>query len=395
MTPLTVVKKISVPFNIKVWNSYKMLNDTMTSLKLCFWMVLLAPFALWGQQDLNLLSRLDRSIDESSGLIVLEGRIITHNDSGGEAALYELNESTGNVSRRVVISNSSNRDWEDIDLDEEYIYIGDFGNNNGTRRDLRIYRIAIADYLDSDDAASAVAIEFSYEDQTDFTSSPMSTNFDAEGLIAYGDFLYIFTKNWIDNRTNIYKLPKTPGRHSALRVDAIDSGGLVTGATYNSLSERIVLVGYDGFSPFLFEISNFSPDEFSSGTLKRSKLDVPPGSSFQVESIAFADSGRHLLTSEGNVLGYAALMETFLSTLSTGAVDLKDSILFPNPAGENLWIDVQPGVNRIEIYDYSGKLILDKKVEYASISLDELPEGHYLVRLYNDSGVTVRKLIRE
>ncbi len=367
----------------------------MSSLKIFVWMALLTPIAPWAQQDLNLLSRLDRSIDESSGLIVLEGRIITHNDSGGEAALYELNESTGNVSRRVAISNSSNRDWEDIDLDEEYIYIGDFGNNNGTRRDLRIYRVAIADYLDADDAASAVAIDFSYEDQTDFTSSPMSTNFDAEGLIAYGDFLYIFTKNWVDNRTNIYKLPKTPGSHSAIKVDGIDSGGLVTGATYNSLSERIVLVGYDGFSPFLFEVSNFSPDEFSKGTLKRSRLFVPAGSSFQVESVAFADSGRHLLTSEGNVLGYAALMETFLSTLSTGDVDLKDSILFPNPAGEKLWIDVQPGVNRIEIYDYSGKLIMDKKVEFDSISLDELPEGHYLVRLYNDSGVTVRKLIRE
>lgn len=367
----------------------------MTSLKTFSLVLSLASFSIWGQQDLNLLSRLDGSIDESSGLIFLDGRIITHNDSGGEAALYELNENTGDVSRKVAITNSTNRDWEDIDLDDQYIYIGDFGNNNGTRRDLKIYRVAIADYLDSDEVASAESIEFSYEDQADFSSSPMSTNFDAEGLIAYGDFLYIFTKNWLDNRTNVYKLPKTPGSHSALRVDQIDSGGLVTGATYNALSERIVLVGYDGFSPFLFEISNFAADEFSKGALRRSELNVPSGSSFQVESIGFAGTGRHLLTSEGNLLGYAALTDIFLSTLSTGEADLRDGILFPNPAGDNIWIDVQPGVSRIEIYDYSGKLVLEEKVESDAVSLDKLPEGHYLIRLYNDSGVTVRKLIRE
>jgi hypothetical protein len=145
----------------------------------------------------------------------------------------------------------------------------------------------------------------------------------------------------------------------------------------------------------MLEISGFIEDEFSNGTLTRSDLKVPSGASFQVESIAFADPTRHLLTSESNFLGYGALMDLVLSTLSTKELDLEESILYPNPARDNLWIDVQPGVHRIEIYDYSGKLILEKKVEFDSISLGELPEGHYLIRLYNDSGVMVRKLIRE
>ena len=142
---------------------------------------------------MNTLAKLDDVVNESSGLIYLDERIITHNDSGGEAALYEIDEDTGQVTRKVTIINASNRDWEDIDRDESFIYIGDFGNNNGTRRDLKIYKINQSDYLDADDQANAEVIEFSYEDQTDFTSSPMDTNFDAEGLISYGDFLYVFT----------------------------------------------------------------------------------------------------------------------------------------------------------------------------------------------------------
>lgn len=346
-------------------------------------------------QDLNTLSKLEATVDESSGLIYLNGKVITHNDSGGEAALYEINEGNGRVTRKVMIVDAANRDWEDIDLDDTHIYIGDFGNNNGTRKDLRIYKIEQTDYLDSNSQANAQAIDFSYEDQTDFTSSPMATNFDAEGLIAYGDFLYVFTKNWVDNRTNIYRLPKTPGTHVAVRIDELDSNGLITGAAYNSLADRIVLVGYSGFSPFMLEISDFSGEKFSNGSIIRYELNVPGGNSFQVEAIAFTDLRRHLLSCEANILGDAALMEIVLSTLSVDDLDLNESIIYPNPAKENLWINIQSGLNRIQIYDYSGKLVLEKNAEFDSISLDELPKGHYLIRLYNDSGATVRKLIRE
>lgn len=346
-------------------------------------------------QDLNLLSKLEKAVEETSGLIHLDGRVITHNDSGGEAALFELNQSTGRVIRTVAISNATNRDWEDVDLDESHIYIGDFGNNNGTRRDLKIYKIRQTDYLDADNQAAADVIEFSYEDQTDFTSSPMATNFDAEGLIAFGDFLYVFTKNWIDNRSHVYRIPKSPGTHVAERIDELDTGGLVTGAAYNSLANRVILVGYDGFSPFLIEIVNFSDGIFSNGTLTRSDLNVPAGISFQIEAVTFADQTRHILSCEGNVLGDPALMDIILSTLSASEFDRSESLIYPNPAREELWIEMESTLNRVEIYDYNGKLILEKKSEFDSISLDELPPGQYLIRLYNESGSTVKKLIRE
>ena len=60
-------------------------------------------------------------------------------------ALYELNVTNGNVSRTVTIQNAANVDWEDICTDDDYIYIGDFGNNSGNRTNLRIYKVLKSD----------------------------------------------------------------------------------------------------------------------------------------------------------------------------------------------------------------------------------------------------------
>lgn len=346
-------------------------------------------------QDLSTLATLDNSIEETSGLIYLDGRTLTHNDSGGGTLLFEVDELTGKITRQVAITNATNRDWEDIEQDGTYIYIGDFGNNNGTRKDLKIYRISKSDYLDGDDTAKAEIIEFSYQDQTNFTSANMNTNFDAEALIAYGDFLYIFTKNWIDNRTHIYRLPKEPGAHSAVRIDEFNSEGLVTGATYNSISDRVILVGYSGISPFLTQLSGFSNGKFSNGSINRTDLNVPGGISVQIEAVAFEDGTRHLLTSESNFLGDAGLMGISLSTLSVDDVSGLETLIYPNPVREKLWITVESPLKRVEIYDYSGRLVLEKKVDSDSVSLEELPKGNYVIRLYNESGETARKLIRE
>lgn len=54
-------------------------------------------------QTTNFLTVLPDEVMESSGLINLDDRIITHNDSGGEAALFEIDRTSGMVLRKVVI----------------------------------------------------------------------------------------------------------------------------------------------------------------------------------------------------------------------------------------------------------------------------------------------------
>jgi hypothetical protein len=174
--------------------------------------VTIFPLSFYGQK-ITLLTALADSLKETSGLIYLNQKLITHNDSDGRPALYEIDTISGNVIRSVAVRNATNIDWEDICYDGSYLYIGDFGND-GSRKDLKIYRLPISGYLTTgNDTVTADTIRFNYSDQIDFTSSPFSTNFDAEALISYGDSLYIFTKNWGDKWTNIYALPKTPGNY--------------------------------------------------------------------------------------------------------------------------------------------------------------------------------------
>ncbi|WP_240743145.1 hypothetical protein, partial [Ilyomonas limi] len=87
-------------------------------------------------------TNLNTKLNETSGLLWWNNQVWTHNDSGGEPALYAVDSSTGKIIRKVTVSNATNIDWEDLAQDDNYIYIGDFGNNaQGNRNDLKIYKV--------------------------------------------------------------------------------------------------------------------------------------------------------------------------------------------------------------------------------------------------------------
>src|SRR5690349_7001177 len=126
-----------------------------------------------------LKTNLNTKLNESSGLIWWNNQVWTHNDSGGEPAIYAIDTATGNIIKKVTIANATNVDWEDIAQDSTYIYIGDFGNNaNGNRQDLKIYRVKKAD-VKSKTSVKAAIINYTYNDQTSFTpAGSNNTNFD-------------------------------------------------------------------------------------------------------------------------------------------------------------------------------------------------------------------------
>jgi len=196
-------------------------------------LLLFLPFGLSAQKfTIEPTASLPPETSESSGVIFLNDVIITHNDSGGEAILYEVDPNNGELIRELVVDDASNVDWEDLCIDQQYIYIGDIGNNNGDRTDLKIYRISLLDYFQSsNDTVSVDTIRYAYEDQVNFEPDPL-TNFDAEALISFDDSLYLFTKNREDFHTNIYSLPKTPGDYQAHRVGRINAAGLITGGLF-------------------------------------------------------------------------------------------------------------------------------------------------------------------
>lgn len=230
-------------------------------------------------------------LDETSGLLFYNNTLITHTDSGGKAQLYEINATTGAITRTVDITNATNVDWEDIAQDTAYIYIGDIGNNSGNRTDLKIYKISKADYNTSDGKVSAEIISYSYADQLDFTPGPNMTNWDAEGLISYGDRLLIFTKNWVDLKTNVYAIPKTSGTHSAVLVSSYNTNGLITGADSSPGEKVIYLIGYStSEAPFMYTIHDIPENSLDifSGKISDKIVDIV-SLGYQVEGIALFD----------------------------------------------------------------------------------------------------------
>ena len=348
-------------------------------------------------QQLTEVVALSSTLSESSGLIFLDQRLISHNDSGGEAALYEIDTLTGNISRKVIIANVNNIDWEDICMDSNFIYIGDFGNNSGSRTNLRIYRVPVTSYLNaSNDTVYADTIQITYADQIDFTPSSYSTNYDAEALISFEDSLYIFTKNWGDYRTNVYSVSKQPGSYSINRRDSLDAQGLITGGVYNSDSNVIVLTGYTFTDPFIIELSQFSGNLFSNGLVQRSILD--PGGSIQIESVTHFAQDQYYLTSEDNPTGNAALLR--LETHAPNGINekqLKMCRAYPNPANGRICLDGPDSDYNFNLYSGSGALVLCKRnlSSLTTIDVSAIDPGFYIVEIKWKSSVQRIKIILE
>ena len=255
-------------------------------------------------------------ITESSGLINIQNQLVSHNDSAGDNKIYIINKENATILSELTVLNSLNIDWEDVSIDSNYIYIGDFGNNYGNRDDLVIYKVTIPTSILSNDQLTEVSqISFNYDNQSNLNSAQFNTNFDAEALISYNNKLYIFTKNWVDYETNIYELSKSEGSYSIEQIDNIDIGGLVTAATYDFNNNQILLTGYNQTSSFIIKLSELNGSNFSQSKLDRYVINAPSGYSLQIEGIT-VDNSDVFLTSEKFLELPAALFKFKLSDIN-------------------------------------------------------------------------------
>lgn len=248
------------------------------------------------------------SISESSGLIYDEGKLWTHNDKGGSHAIFSIDTTNGSVIQTVIIDNYPNVDWEDITADKNFIYIGDFGNNYGIRKDLKILKVPKSS-ISQDEVVhvKAEAISFSYSDQQVFINNNRN-DFDCESMISMEDQLYIFTKNRGNNKTRVYKIPKITGTYSLTPCTGFNVAGRICGAAFNKETHELSLIGYmtGSTDPFIWKMNNFSGDDFFSGDSKRIEI----GKSeikWKTEGICYV-TGHHLfITCETNGLQKAGL----------------------------------------------------------------------------------------
>ncbi|MFN8364467.1 MAG: hypothetical protein U0T78_04125 [Cloacibacterium normanense] len=83
---------------------------------------------------------------ETSGLTFLKDKLFTLNDGGNTNEIFEIDKNSGKILSKLKI-NFPNKDWEAITSDDEDFYIGDFGNNAGSRKDLAIYKTDLKEII--------------------------------------------------------------------------------------------------------------------------------------------------------------------------------------------------------------------------------------------------------
>lgn len=337
-------------------------------------------------------------VGESSGAIFFNDKLITHNDSGNEHQLYEVDTISGLVTRTVMVINATNVDWEDIAQDDTSIYIGDIGNSSGNRTDLKVYKVNKGDYLSSTEVTAEI-INFHYSDQIDFVSNLNNTEWDAEALISFdADNLILFSKNWVNGTTKAYPIPKTSGTFAVEPLPTtLTSGGFITGATYNPITERVYSIGYNSvMQPFIWVSENFTNNDVFSGTNTQTFLSNLGFE--QVEAITHIKDNRYFFTSES--FNYPPLSDTG-KLVSFTTDDTVLSIMeqepcvisiYPNPVTDMLIIDGIEFVS-IEIYDTRSAMV--NRGNDQKINVSEFIQGLYLVKInLKDGTCHIKKVIK-
>ncbi|APA91384.1 MULTISPECIES: hypothetical protein [Myroides] len=218
-------------------------------------------------------------------------------DSGNKNELYQI-KSDGKISHTLKIKDQKNIDWEELTADKEgNLYIGDFGNNKNTRKDLRILKIN-KDDLQKDKTEVAAVISFEYPEQKAFPPKETELLYDAEAFILYNNNFYIFTKNrskGFDGTSLVYKVPNQAGHHKAEHVQTFNGCNIykhcaITGAAISPDEKTFVLLSHSK----LWIIDGFNPNAIMDGKISEHKLHHVS----QKESVTFGDNNTIYLADE-------------------------------------------------------------------------------------------------
>jgi hypothetical protein len=333
------------------------------------------------------------SLSETSGLIFWNNHLWTQNDNT-DTNIYSLDTLNGNIVHAYPLSRIKNKDWEEISQDDNYIYVGDLGNNYGNRTDLKIFRIGKNSMLNETPVIDSIG--FSYSDQVDFTSGLNNTDFDCEAFIVSEDSIYLFTKQWVSNKTNVYSLPKNPGNYTAKLKSSYNVTGLITGAVYLESEKIIALSGYsDKLEPFVYLLYDFKGSDFFGGNKRKIALLLPH---HQTEGIATSNAIKYYISNESfslypviNVLQKLHIFDltSFLGNYLNLPIPFPDAgknfIILPVPAHDFITVRSFSAMLPTDyiLLNLSGKIILKGRLtsENSTISVSGLTAGIYILRI--------------
>jgi hypothetical protein len=360
----------------------------------------------------TVVGQLSDTLNNTSSLFYWQDRLWTLNDHG-DIVFYAIDAETGAI-EGIIDTHLPIEDMEEVAQDEDYFYFGDFGNNHPQlRSELYIYRMSKSDLFRGNYVVDTTTFLFSGYDPeapNDHEALPI-TDFDCEAMVAAGDSLYLFSKQWTTQQTICYALPKQPGEYTAAACHQFNIGGLVTGAWLHPETCLLVLCGYSLLcQPFVWLFYDYQGHNFFGGENRRLVLGNGVGS--QMEAIVSRDGLHYYLTQERfNQLGIsnqAALLELDLSeylrdylypdTTSVeglGALERPMLKAFPNPTRGLLNLEIPKATNdlqdaRVVLYATDGRELLQRPVtsERMQLSLSGMPAEQYLVRVVSQRGST-------
>ncbi len=226
------------------------------------------------------------TLSENSGLTFFKENLLTINDSGNSSEVFTINKKNGTIINRIA-TNLKNTDWEAITSDSIHIYIGDFGNNLGNRKDLKVFQIP------SDSITNAKEIPYYYPEQKEFLPKNLKNNFDAEAMIYLNGKIHIFTKEWASKATSHYTIdPQISEIQAAEKLETFPTDFVVTDASY--FNKKLYLVGYTKNTEVFLSVFNETKKGFFFET-KPQKFYLGSALSVgQIEGIAVNQTGIYI-----------------------------------------------------------------------------------------------------
>lgn len=212
--------------------------------------------------NITIQTQLADRMKETSSLALLDGQLWTTNDSGDRANLYQVNELTGQVVKRVSIAGVGNYDWEALAQDTNKLYVIDCGNNKGTRKSRSIIGVERRTLLAAehgDKLAASGVDRFTMADKPQEPLTMFLHDYDCEAAAVVGEQLWIFSKNWVDLKSRRYSLDLGGLTNSASALTSsseaqpvqalepqqeLDVDGLITAADFNAVTGQLALLGY-------------------------------------------------------------------------------------------------------------------------------------------------------
>ncbi|MDQ3292178.1 MAG: hypothetical protein M3Q05_12905 [Bacteroidota bacterium] len=228
-------------------------------------------------------------IEETSGVAdskVNRGNVWAHEDSGRPTQLYLINHN-GSVVKQMYLEGVVNRDWEDMALANNDIFIGDIGDNNKVYPEYTFYQFT-EPTQEEDTIRNIKTIRFQYPDGSH----------DAEAFLVDPQTkdIYIITKQ--DNPSRIYKLTfpyNYNGVNQASLVGNTKYTGIVS-AAFSPDGKEILLKSY----PSLYHYS-LQDKESILEALQKDFANLPYRIEPQGEALTFAadNSGFFTLSEKG------------------------------------------------------------------------------------------------